>query len=551
MRTQKIRLLAILLCIMLAATLLPAVLPVSATGEGEWTVYQSADSYPAYDDEPNSVYPPVAGYEYTNDGFTVIQPDWTDLMPFVTVTTKDPVNLKEGFFVKFRVDEYSYDGGKNADQWICLTVGTGFTEADGTRNGKVQPGSVKHGGGWMTLLRGKGDGAVITTPHLTDPQTEGFGGTFINHGGTSKLQAPMDEEGREVYTLDIRPTDAGYEIRVNGVLQEGGSQADELLNRLSPNGEFFVGITLFTAVKNGRAGLTVLEYGTSEETAITPAGKDSRVPDENVCVYVPIIDSDTIPANSPAILWDPETYPTKSGHNLSFVQQGDNTWKLSAVSREAFFSFSPKRSWSYEAEDFPVVGILFRNLWGVEDASVWYSAGMIGGGVEEPIPISLADGRYYGENDEYLLVPVDLTGLWNGRIMNIRVDLEFTDPHCDFELCFVGMFRSTDEAYAYTENRIGPESGVSDPVPTEPPTEPPFDPEVTVPTDLWESVPEELITEIVSAVESILDTEEGETGDRMQAVEDVLSKYGCTGSLCGTTLLMAAAAACLLRKRKE
>jgi hypothetical protein len=109
MRTKKLRLLAALLCAVLTATLISAVLPVSAAAEGEWTVYQKASGYPAEGDDLDAVYPLVAGYQYTDDGFSVFRPDWTDMMPFVTVTTKEPVDLKKGFFVRFRIAEYSYD----------------------------------------------------------------------------------------------------------------------------------------------------------------------------------------------------------------------------------------------------------------------------------------------------------------------------------------------------------------------------------------------------------------------------------------------------------
>jgi hypothetical protein len=39
--------------------------------------------------------------------------------------------------------------------------------------------------------------------------------------------------------------------------------------------------------------------------------------------------------------------------------------------------------------------------------------------------------------------------------------------------------------------------------------------------------------------------------DREQAVEDILAKYGCTGSLGAVTLLAVAAAAVALTKKKE
>jgi hypothetical protein len=110
------RIIALLIAAIMVLSMIPVMaISTSAAGDGEWTVYQGAGSYPSADDDEDAVYPPVSGFEYTSDGFTIVQPDWTDVGPFVTATTKDAVNLKEGFFVKFRVDDYSYDGGANAD----------------------------------------------------------------------------------------------------------------------------------------------------------------------------------------------------------------------------------------------------------------------------------------------------------------------------------------------------------------------------------------------------------------------------------------------------
>ena len=75
---------------------------------------------------------------------------------------------------------------------------------------------------------------------------------------------------------------------------------------------------------------------------------------------------------------------------------------------------------------------------------------------------------------------------------------------------------------------------------TEPATEPAIEPPIsTLPPEIWETVPPETET----PYEPVDDPE--------QAVEDILAKYGCTGSLGAVTLSAVAAAAVALAKKKE
>jgi hypothetical protein len=238
----------------------------------------------------------------------------------------------------------------------------------------------------------------------------------------------------------------------------------------------------------------------------------------------------------------------KDGYNSSFKVLGDNTWHVRATAVNSFFYFTPKRNWSYAAEDFPVFGILLRNFWS-NGGTLWYCAGDI----LQPenaytVPFSIYDGKFYGENEEYVFIPVDLTDLWEGRIHNIRLDFLIGDENArEFDICFAGMFRSTDEAYAYAHDWLAYDNPVPDTsahpsqdcdgAPTDPPYEPPIS---TQPPEIWETIsPDETETPAEPLI------------DREQAVEDILAKYGCTGSLGAVTLLAVAAAAVALTKKKE
>ena len=356
------RMIAWMICTVMLLAMIPAgVLIVSAGGgEGDWTTYRSGNSYldPNEPQDPweEPIYEPEAGYEYTDEGFSTIAPSYEGMCPFMTVSTKEKQSIKDGIYLEFRVDNYSYDGGMGADEWICLTLSTGY---EGT--GKVVPGSTAYGGGWMTLIRGTGSGSCHIMPHLTDPKTEDFNGTFVN-AGMVNADVPMDDMGREIYTFEVVWNGSEYIMKLNGVeLPDHLAQTTKLLNKLSADGEFFVGITMMANVKDGTADLTILKYGTSKADATTPVGTDSKEPEENLFVIADIADPDTVPTNQPAILWSPETYEIRNGENISFAVQGDGTWRATASESHVYWNFRPKNAWSYAAEDFPLFYILLRN----------------------------------------------------------------------------------------------------------------------------------------------------------------------------------------------
>ena len=514
---------------------LPAMLPnaLAAETEGIWTTYRSANEYDDPDEtlaegEEFPVYRPEAGYEYTSEGFSIIPADYTLTTPFMTVQTKQPLSIKDGVYLQFRIDDYSYDGGVGADQWICLNLNT---------EQKITPGSTEHGGGWLTLIRGNGDGACHHQALLTDPKTEEFGGTFKYIGQVAGT-VPFDENGREIYTLKIEWTGSEYVITVNDVVQPGGAETTALLEKLNAKGEFYLGITMQAMVKNGTAALTILKYGTSEATATVPVGSDSKQPEENDMTIAPIEDPSTIEINKPAMLWSPETVNIKGGNNCTFTVLGDNTWRVNATEAAVFFSMNPKRKWSYDGADFPVFGIMLRNIW-VDSGTLWYAAGEVMSAQNDcTLPFSIYDGQFYGEDEEYVFVPVDMTDLWEGRINSIRLDLAMDDPeNREFDLCFAGMFRSEDEAYAYAAAWLEGIGLSGDPVTEAPVTEAP---ETEAPAVQDTEAPAE-------------GTQAPADGTQAPDAEtDAPAKKGCGGVIgVGAVAVVAAAAAAIALKKKD
>ena len=446
------RIIALIICAVMLLTMIPVALlsTGAADVEGDWTTYRFANEYDDPDEtlapgEDPPIYKPEAGYTYTDEGFSIVPADYKGFTPSMTVITKEKQSVKEGIYLQFRIDDYSYDGGTGADQWICLSL---------TTEEKVAPGSTSYGGGWLTLIRGTGDGNAVSIPHLTDPKTEDFGGTFVP-GAQVSITAPMDDQGREIYTLEITWENNAYVIKVNGVEMTGSHTA--LLEKLDPNGEFYVGINVQASVKDGTAALTILKYGTSEADATTPVGSDEKEPGDNLNEEVTIADPNTVEPNKPAILWTPDTYNIKNGNNCTFTVLGDNTWRVEATETAVFFNWTPKRKWAYNAEDFPVFGIMVRNIW-VDGGTLWYAAGDVQSAQNDcQFPFSIYDGEVYEAADgtEYFYMLIDLDGMWEGKINTIRMDLAMQDEASrEFDILFAGMFRSYDEGKAYGEEHL-------------------------------------------------------------------------------------------------
>ena len=560
------RIVALLIAAIMVLSLIPVMtISTSAAAEGDWTTYQSAANYPDLtgdEEDPDFIAPPEAGYEYTGDGFTVIQPDWTDVTPWVTVSTKETFNIKDGVYLEFRVDDYSYgwnDAGDNNDHWISVSLNTGVEETDGTRTGKVCPPNTNFGGGWNVLCRstGNGGGAMIGCQTTPDDKENDVQGNFVTPEFYNNVDVPMDDEGREIYTLEVTWDGTQYIIKMNGHLISDGTVAGgattALLETLSPDGDFFIGITMQDTVRGGSAGLTITKFGTSAETATKPVGNDDKDPTENNIKLAPIADASTVPANTPAILWNPETYNLKPGNNSSFAVLGDDTWRGSASGDAVNFSLSAKRDWSYDVVDFPVFGIMLRNFW-VDTAVLWYAAGDITSATNGfTYDFSVFDGEIYDfEGDEYIFVPIDLTDLVEGRINSMRVDMNMpTVDVREFDVCFAGMFRSEDEAYAYAESwfdaRGGEESG--DEETTVPGGDPVVDPdETTAAPDETTAAPDE--TTAAPDETTAASVTEATTTEAPTTIEP--QKKGC-GSVIGVSAVavLAAAAAAVALKKKD
>ncbi len=544
MKTKRI--VSLLVAVIMVLSMIPAMsFAVSAADiEGDWDTFRSGTNYkePELDPETGEMkvptYTPAPGYEYTSEGFVCIPASYENTTPFMTVQSKEKHAIKDGVYMEFRIDDYAYGGADgSADHWVSVSLWS---------QQKIAPGNVKHGEGWLSLNRMPGNGAATGMESYNtiayDPETD-TAGQFIPIGGGTSKAPEVDAQGREIWTFEVTFDGTNYDVLLNGVSYGAQATMTENLNRIDPNGEFYVGITLYSNVKNGTASMSILKYGNTKDNATVPVGSDTKEPEENMFEpYAEIADPSTVEVNKPCFVVDATTNTSLGGGQMESVALGDNAFRIEPLATACFVTFSPKRSVSYDAKDFPVVAMLLRNFM-ADGGSMYYSAGDItSGNSNYLIGWSIWDGEFYGENEEYTLVLVDLTDMWEGRINSARFDFGNVDPEEPFDVCYVGFFRNIDEAKAYNETRLI-ELGVSAEPVTEAPTEAPTE----MPTD---------------ATDDTSDPADGTTAEGGTAAPDVegtaagtegetkTEETGCASVVAGSAvLLMAACAAFVLRKK--
>ena len=445
-----------LITLVIVAAMVMTLIPVmtfptaAAKVEGDWTVFRNPSKYEV--DEGVAI-KPDPGYQYTDEGFTTIAPDWTNYTPFFTVETKEPQHLKDGVYMEVRIDEYAYGGeDENADHWICFSI----SDVPG-----VDPGSVEWGNNWLCLIRGDGDGSALIESYLTTKTTEDRVGSFSGQS-SSNITVPMDDQDREVYTFEISWNGSAYVMKVNGLIVSNPT-ISSALQRWVEYGDYYVGITLHSGVANATQAITILKYGYSEDDATVPVGHDSLDPEENMLFFPPKTDASTVDANMPALLWDGTRNSTPTGTDVQLTIQGDNSYHVVSSGVSPYWWWYARNDVTYSISDFPVFCMVMRNFWG-EKGGIYYCAGNI----LSPHNDYKTDWSIFDEGcllllageDEYSVVVVDLSELLtedltadDGRIHSVRPSFTMT-PGDEWDVCFMGWFRSVEEAQNYSLNRL-------------------------------------------------------------------------------------------------
>ena len=455
---KKLIALAITAVMVLSMIPVMAISTVAADVVGDWTIYRDPEKYEV---EEGEAIKPDPGYHYTEEGFTTLAPDWTNYTPFFTAQTKEPQPLKEGFYMQVRIDEYAYggeDGG--ADHWICFNI----ADKEG-----MNPGSIDFNNNWLCLVRGNGDGNATLENFLTTKTTDTKNGSFALQGRSS-LTIPMDDSGREIYTFEVTWDGTAYDLRINGT-SVSNAAINNALKTWVESGEYYVGITLHSGVSNATQGITILKCGKSESEAVTPVGTDSLDPEDNMLNFAPKADPATVEENMPALLWDATKTSFRGdpkGTDVKLVAQGDDSYHVTATGGTPYWTWSIKSDVTYSISDFPVFCMAMKGFWG-DTGGLYYCAGDIlvsrdtyslSWNVFDPGCLLIGDG-----SDEYSLVVVDLTTVideamlaQDGRIHNVRPSFSVTDVEdasvAEWDVCYMGWFRSVEEAQNYFMNRL-------------------------------------------------------------------------------------------------
>ena len=484
---------AILAVIMVLSCMVAVAIPTSAADEGDWTVWGPGD----YDDDGNyeAEQTPIPGYEYTDDGFHIIQPDYTDCNPKFTIASKEKMDISQGFEMEVRIDKYAYGGedGGNMDHWVSFAL---WDEPE------VKHGVNDAGNGWFVLIRNH---TTINEVCLVNPE-KGF--TFPNApsviAGTT-FEEDVRDDGFVYLTFRVEVDNGEYHMFINDVEQTKTEQT-EAMSELFANGLAYVSFTMQTAAAGTEMGCTITKVNGE-----IPQGTDSREPDKNTVVKAPIADASTVPENQPAIIFDGNLSSVRKLDdmpNLELEVNDDEKKTIHALTTASTIQviFNVKSALSYDATDFPVFAVMFKDFCACSGAtsledctisegfSAWYYAGEYTGASNDCV----WEGCYFddsvdvdGSNYKYAIL--DFSDMWEGRINGIRLDfgnIQSGTPGLNaFDICFLAFFRSTDEAEAYIGEYLGVEiedettEAPTTAVETEAPTTEATDEGTTVPSE--------------------------------------------------------------------
>ena len=491
---------------------------------GDWDTFRDPKDY-----DKTEAFCPAAGYTYTADGFTIVPANYTDITPYLSISSKEKVNIKDGVYLEFRVDDYSYEA---SDHWISFSLWD-------TLN--ARPGNDKHGQGWLCLNRTPGQGAAGACQSFPEDVTKLFGQTTIT--------PRVDEDGREIYTLEIEWDGNAYDIKVCGVtVGASATGVTDHLETLDPNGEFYVGIHMSATIKSGVAAGTITKFGTSKDDATVPTGSDKKDPEENRNLIADFEDCPAPEAGKPALLWDANKSSMNSdplGSGVDIAAKGDMSYHFKMQSELAYFNWNIKGELSYKAEEYPVLAIMFRDFLHEGGSLWWYTGEFLGADDDHMLTWSAygtgEDGQYssiYGEDEEYTLIIIDLATAkdWGGRINGLRVDFAsnyWENLDGEWDVCYMGMFDTVENAQKYADDYTGM-SAV-----TEPEEESSSAPEESA------SAPEESASAPEETTAAPADTE---------AQTNASEKKGGCGSVVATgaaVAVLAAAAAAVALKKKD
>ena len=458
------KLISIILALaMMLSLVIFATLPTAAI-DGDWTVVAQAKQENG--EIAEDLYHSVAGYEYTEEGFRVIPANWAGQTPWARFVSKQKVDLKDGVYMKIRIDEFDYNA---QDAWFNVML---------TDEQLVTPGETWDGDGVQNLIRPNYnyytqwfiDGSFQQTPHQQ---------------GYENVPVVTDDDGKHNLTVAIAWDDANanFTYTINGV-----SAPQSVINYMNEtwggyNSEVYVGFCLQHNVKDGKVACTLLEYGKSADVAWSPMADDSRDPIDYSTNYVtaPVVDNPSFEYGQPGIFMNGDVKNSDikdvpgscTGESITINEDG-------SVKIVANNTYSAMGHWvvdnaiSYAIEDLPIAMMVTRNLCtcteedkfdgrcgAFEEVSAYLMTGDTINASEQCMTHAYVSwDAYFIGDDSYLTHMIDVSdmSMFSGRINGIRFDVKNVDlrtPGANvFDVCFIAFFASEDDANEYFENYL-------------------------------------------------------------------------------------------------
>ena len=456
----------ILVAVMLLSTLVSLVVPAAAAEEGNWDVFLTAT---ATDDDPDKN-PPLPGYYYDETGLHTVSPDYTNYNPKFTVTSKEMYNIKN-----FSMTVVVHDYCQNGDNWLSFSL---WSESNGISQGDT---SGKYGDGWTSLIRGLGQGV-----NRFESWNQTIGGrsgkqVFQAIDGTQMTPIVFDQNVDEAtgdFTITFAITDGV--VTVNGMTVGAGT--DKLISERFKEGLAYVAVTINNTDASGEYHPTI---SITDVNGSVPTGSDSRDAESKNREIAPIVPSDTVPANTPAIWFDGTLEATNDklpkGSNCEIVY-GDDNKSMKVIANDSLFymQFQIPDTVSYEAADFRYIAFVFKNFCtcniaegetpndaclNTETCNIWYYAGKLsspGNDCVGPIAnyywVTPTDDEGNTTTDDYYTVAVFPVyhEAWTGRINGFRLDVSNfgnygVDGKNSFDIVGCGIFASGGDITGYVQ----------------------------------------------------------------------------------------------------
>ena len=462
---KKILSTALVTAMLLSSLLVFAAIPAAAI-DGDWIVYgTAAEYYPDFDTAQDDVVP-VPGYSYVSgQGLVVTPADWKDFNPEIGLSTRNKVNLKDGVYLLVRVDDFTFSG----DKWFTYSI----SDVQYLDVGSTEP---KFGERVSMLVRPDDNGKLA----MNEWRSRNFQQDSLNMAFACDEKYYQD--GKILLELVVTWDGSSYNVTFNGDQAPEGTIA-WMNQKYGTNDSAYINLNVHNGTVGGTAAITVLKYGKTESTATVPQGDDSAVKRDSYKTIAEVANPSTVPEGQPAIFMNGSREQSDSKgtvRNTGITSLTPENFIHYQADRAILeIGFTAKYEVSYDIDDFPVIVVLTKNLcacgeesvadcYAVERADMYIMAGenTIADGEHMLTQIDICGEPLVSGGDSYLYFYVDTSDIdtlgWDpsGRFNGARFDIYGINTAVpgmnEFDVCFMALFRTVEEAEAYILDFIGP-----------------------------------------------------------------------------------------------